>query len=117
MFYEQLEALCKEINTTPTNFVKTELNLSSSKVTAWKNGSIPKYEILNEIADYFNVTVGYLFDGGKKSSLSELTENEREIVKIFKDLTDTQQGIIIGRALSLAEYNNNDYSNKERVSL
>lgn len=113
MFYEQLEALCKEINTTPTNFVKTELNLSSSKVTAWKNGSIPKYEILNEIADYFNVTVGYLFDGGKKSSLSELTENEREIVKIFKDLTDTQQGKIIARAQIMAEQNEAEFLRKE----
>lgn len=113
MFYEQLETLCKEINTTPTNFVKSELKLSSSKVTAWKNGSIPKYEILNRIAQYFNVTVGYLFDGGKKSSSSELTENEQEIVRIFKDLTETQQGKIIARAQIMAEQNEAEHLRKE----
>lgn len=48
MFYDQFEKLCKERNTTPTQFTKDILNLSSSKVTMWKNGSIPKYEILKK---------------------------------------------------------------------
>lgn len=63
MFYEQLESLCKEKGTTPTAFVRDVLQLSTSKVTAWSKGSIPKIGVLNEIADYFGVTVGYLFDG------------------------------------------------------
>ena len=113
MFYKQFDALCKEHGTTPTKFVTTELKLSSSKITAWKNGSIPKYEILKAIADYFQVTVGYLFDGGEKSSSTELTENEREIVKIFKDLTETQQGKIIARAQIMAEQNEAEHLRKE----
>jgi len=112
MFYEQYEKLCKGIGTTPTKFTKEELKLSSSKVTAWKNGSIPKYEILNIIADYFNVTVGYLFDG---DSTSNLSENAKRIVSIFEDLTPTQQGEIIGRALVLAELNEAEYQQKEIV--
>jgi transcriptional regulator with XRE-family HTH domain len=63
MFFENFDKLCAGINTTPTAFVKDVLGLSTSKVTAWKNGSIPKYEILQQIADVFNVTVGQLFDG------------------------------------------------------
>lgn len=63
MFYDNFDKLCTKIGTSPTNFTKNVLGLSTSKVTAWKNGSIPKYEILQKIADVFNVSVGDLFDG------------------------------------------------------
>lgn len=63
MFYDNFNKLCTKIGTSPTNFTKNVLGLSTSKVTAWKNGSIPKYEILQKIADVFNVSVGDLFDG------------------------------------------------------
>lgn len=69
MFYEQFSILCNEIGTTPTNFTTNVLKLSSSKVTAWKNGSIPKYDVLKEIADYFHVTIGELFDGRRNVSI------------------------------------------------
>lgn len=64
MFYDNFAKLCTKIGTSPTAFTKNVLGLSTSKVTAWKNGSIPKYEILQQIADVFNVSVGDLFDGG-----------------------------------------------------
>lgn len=63
MFYDNFDRMCRKIGTTPTAFTKDVLNLSTSKVTAWKNGSIPKYEILQQIADVFDVSVGELFDG------------------------------------------------------
>ena len=59
MFYKTLTNLCKENNTSITSVVK-DLGLSSSKVTAWKNGSIPKGDVLSKIADYFGVTTDYL---------------------------------------------------------
>lgn len=61
MFYNQLENLCKKNNLTVTALLK-ELGLSTSKGTAWKSGSIPKYYTLKLIADYFNVSVSYLFE-------------------------------------------------------
>ena len=91
--------------------------MSSSKITAWKNGSIPKYEILQAIANYFNVTVGYLFDGDKKiSSSSELTENEQELLSIFAKLTPEQQNRLIGRAEAWAEQNDSEAIKKDKVS-
>lgn len=87
MFFEQLTRLCEAKNTTPTKFVTTVLRLSSSKVTAWKNGSIPKYEILNMIADYFNVSIGELFDG-KKGSPIELSEIENKLLSDFRSLSE-----------------------------
>ena len=109
MLYDNLKRLCSEHNTTLTKLLTEELKISSSKGTAWKNGSIPKYEILQAIADYFGVTIGFLFDGGEKVSLENLTDNERAILKVFRELTDTQQGEIIGRAKSMAENNSADF--------
>lgn len=68
MFYDNFAKLCTKIGTSPTAFTKNILGLSTSKVTAWKNGSIPKYEILQQIADVFNVSVGDLFDGGNEAA-------------------------------------------------
>lgn len=116
MLYDNFAHLCEEIGITPTKFTTDILKLSSSKVTAWKRGSIPKIEILQSIADYFGVSVGYLFDGGEKIRISELSENDKVILSIFKELTETQQGEIIGRAKTMAEKNNSDFIKKESVS-
>ncbi len=115
MFYKQLEILCKENGTTPTNFTVNILKLSSSKVTAWKSGSIPKYEILEQISNYFHVTIGELFDG-KKSSSSKLSENEQRILELFAGLTPIQQGELIGRAAILSEQNEAEAKRKEKAS-
>lgn len=61
MFYDQLKYLCESHNMTVTTFLKEKLNLSTGKGTAWKNGSIPKYEILHQISEYFDVPISYLF--------------------------------------------------------
>lgn len=107
MFFEQFENLCLKSKTTPTAFVKNVLGLSSAKVTAWKNGSIPKYEILYKIADYFGVTVGYLFDGENRLN-SKLTENQLEMLDVFDKFTDREQIEIIGAMkLMLKEYEGN----------
>lgn len=103
MFFDQFSRLCTAHNTNPTKFVTDVLHLSSSKVTAWKNGSIPKYEILNTIAGYFNVSVGTLFDGIKDSSTDQLTADEQKLLQYFKKLSDKSKGIVLGRAEQLAE--------------
>lgn len=59
MFWEIFQKLCKEKNTSPTEVMKT-LGLSTSKVTAWKKGSMPNGKILSAIADYFAVSIDYL---------------------------------------------------------
>ncbi len=73
---------------------------------------------LAKIADYLNCSVDYLLGRSKdkfnlKSPSSELTENEQEIVRIFKDLTETQQGKIIARAQIMAEQNEAEFLRKE----
>ena len=40
-----------------------------------------------------------------KPTERELSKNEREMIEIFKDLTETQQGELIGRAKVMQEHN------------
>lgn len=95
MFYEQFEILCKKNGTTPTEFTTKILKLSSSKVTAWKNGSIPKYRILELISQYFGVTVGFLFDGEIKTTAVPQTGNsgtkKEQLIKNYELLNDEGQ--------------------------
>lgn len=65
--------------------------------------SMLKADSLAKIADYLGVSVDFLL--GRKSCASELTENEAAIVAVFKNLTETQQGELIGRAKLMAEQN------------
>jgi len=59
MFFDKFKMLCNEKNTTPTAVIK-ELGYSSSKITAWKNGSVPNLDIAAKIANYFNISIDYL---------------------------------------------------------
>lgn len=87
-------------------------------VSAWRSrGTKPSIDLIVPIAKELNVSLEYLLTGEEqKSSLPELTENEQAIVKVFKELTDTQQGEIIGRAKVMAEQNGEVYLRKESVS-
>lgn len=84
MFYNQLEKICKQNNTTPTAFITGKLGLSSSKITAWKNGSIPKYGILKEIANYFRIPISYLFQEEEEENQNE----EIRLINAYRSLTD-----------------------------
>ena len=59
MFYERLIEICKNKSISVTALLK-DLNISTSKGTAWKNGSTPNSNIAQKIADYFNVSTDYL---------------------------------------------------------
>lgn len=113
MFFEQFDMLCKANNTTPTEFVKNVLQLSTSKVTLWKNGSIPKPEVLNKIAQYFNVSVGYLFDG--ETRYDSLPVDEQQLLTDYRKVDPISKAVIRERAKTLAEQAKN--SIKITVSL
>ncbi|HBI84830.1 MAG TPA: hypothetical protein DDX71_00865 [Ruminococcus sp.] len=103
MLYDNFSALCADAGLTPTKFTTDILKLSSSKVTMWKNGSIPKIEILQEIADYFGVSVGYLFDGGDVVKLDSLSSDERELLENYKRLNDKQKSNVSEYTANLAK--------------
>jgi transcriptional regulator with XRE-family HTH domain len=65
MFYQRLKKICDDRGITVTYLLK-DLHISTSKGTAWKNGSSPNSEIVKKIANYFNVSTDYLLGNDDK---------------------------------------------------
>ena len=104
MFYDVLDNLCKEKNTSVTAFTKDVLGMSSGNVTKWRNGKEPSREVLKTISNYFDVSVDYLLGRETPQIKSvvnftdlDLTEEECKFMRKFKKLSPKQQGYIMGK--------------------
>lgn len=83
------------------------LHLQKAAYTDWKSGKSKSYrKYLIEIAEFFGVSLDYLVYG-KEKKLSEikLTNDENRLLTYFKELSDIDKGVVIGRAEALAELN------------
>ena len=103
MFYDILLYLCNQHNTTVTAVIK-ELNMSTSKGTAWKNGTIPNGKILTLLANYFGVSVDYLL-GNDSAAVNNapLTDKQKAVLAIAEQLPDEDVKKLIDYAELLAK--------------
>lgn len=109
--FNRLIDICELHGTSVSNLLD-EFTTSRSAISAWKKGNI-NTDVLIKIADKFKLTLDFLLTGKENSSSSELSENEQRIIDIFKSLTETQQGQLIGRAEMLAEMNEEVYRQED----
>jgi transcriptional regulator with XRE-family HTH domain len=100
MFYINFTNRCKERDISPTALLKL-LNISTSKLTAWKNGSMPNSEFLIPISEYLCCSIDYLLLG--KEAPQALSPSENEIINIFRQLPYEKQVSIRERALVYLE--------------
>lgn len=74
MFYKNYELLCQKVGKKPYT-VAREIGLGNSNVAQWKKGSTPRPEILQKIAEYFDVSqavlLGFESDQKEKSPTPE----------------------------------------------
>lgn len=59
-FGDNLKRLCNDRGTTPTALLK-KLGVSTSKVSAWYNGALPKIEMLELLAEALDCSVKDFF--------------------------------------------------------
>lgn len=87
LFGENLNRICKAKGTTPTAVCK-ELGLSTSKVSAWNNGSIPKEEIMLMLAKRLECSVMDFF-ADKEDLAADIPadEDEADILRVFRTLS------------------------------
>lgn len=89
LFDENLKRICAAKGTNPTQVCK-DLGLSTSKVNAWYNGSLPKQENLLKIARHLGCSVMDFFEDINDTVAKEpelvLDEDENEIIRIFRTL-------------------------------
>ena len=89
-FYKRLDSLCKATGTSVTALLKS-LNISTSKGTAWKNGSIPRADVLQKLATALDTTPAYLMgetddpsEGKKNNPATAQDARQRDIVDLTR---------------------------------
>ena len=115
MFYDVYQNLCKDIGKSATG-VALELNIARSTVSNWKKtGTTPQADILQKVADYFNVSIDYLLEKeNEKTSPTESAEDEtleqllnrlknREEMKMLFKLADGATKEDVLRAVAIIE--------------
>lgn len=98
-----------------------DLNFKYSTVSEWLSANkYPRMDKIEILANYFNINKSDLIEEPpaepKKEEGTELSENEREMIDIFKGLTPTQQGKLIERARIMSEDNEAEAIAKENAS-
>ena len=93
LIFNNIIELCSEKNITVSNVIG-RFSTSKSAMPAWKKGNISP-DTLVKLADFFGVSVEYLITG--KESRPELTENEQDLLDIFRRLDNREQLKLIGR--------------------
>ena len=89
-FCKRLDSLCKATGTSVTALLKS-LNISTSKGTAWKNGSIPRADVLQKLATALHTTPAYLLgetddpsEGKKNNPATTQDARQRDIVVLTR---------------------------------
>ena len=86
-FQENLNRICKSRGTTLTALIK-QMGYSTSKVTRWNEGSLPKQEVLKELADILKCSVKDFFDDELElSEIKPQNEDEDDILRVFRSLS------------------------------
>lgn len=90
-FKENINRICKDRGTTLTQLLKS-VGVSSSKVTAINNGSLPKEELMLTLAKTLDCSVMDFFadeeDLGIKTNADYplLDEDEQDIITIYREM-------------------------------
>lgn len=107
MFFERLQLLCAGDTVKDVSGLLKTLGLSTSKGTAWKNGSIPKGDTLLKIASYFHVSTDYLLGntddpapvGQKEKAPADGGEpigpNKRALLDLVEDMSEDEMAALL----------------------
>lgn len=86
-FADNLKRICSERGTNPTALCK-ELGLSTSKVSAWYNGSLPKQEVMLMLARKLDCSVMDFFaDEEDLHEPKAVNEDEEDLLRIYRSLS------------------------------
>ncbi len=128
--YEKIKELCEKEGFPISAIGKTipGLSLSKASITGWKNGSKPRPEKIRLIADYFGVSIEYLTNDDATNiqtvqdnhgiigdthapvtimnGSTSLTEQETELLNLFRKLSVLKQSQLIVKAAEMVENEN-----------
>ena len=91
-FFENCEKIAKQKNVS-MNKLGEQVGVSGAAINGWKNGSYPKADIAQKVADTLGVTVDYLMTGKTNSGVS-VTPKELELLEYYRHTNDELKTII-----------------------
>lgn len=83
-FKDNFNRICREQGTTPTALLKAH-GIATNKVTAWNNGSLPKEEMLVNLAKWLECSVMDFF-ADEDDLENQLSADEKDILRVFRSL-------------------------------
>lgn len=108
---EYIEKELKKQNISVYKMCK-ETGIKQTTYQNWKNGAQPRADILKKVVIYLKISADKILETGyntpeKDPDQEDLTENESELLKYFRQLPDREQVKMIGRMEDKAkEYRN-----------
>ena len=96
-FIDQLKKICEDASIS-MDVLARSAGVSSSAVTKWRNGSLPRMSTLRAIADRYGVTVDWLlsddplpskWDSKKETSeYGTLSSTEKQLIDMYRELPE-----------------------------
>lgn len=84
-----------------------DLKIKTVTYNSWEKGkNEPSCENLVKLADYYNVTLDYLFGREFKNDLGYLTKEQFEIISAFLELEDGKQKKVAGYISAIKDEEN-----------
>lgn len=92
--------------------------ISEAAISDWKKkGTNPSADKLIIISEFLEVSVEYLLTGSENIRNSELSENEIELLNLYRKLSDRDQIKIIGRIEEILDNSTQNNSQSTQQSL
>lgn len=99
-FYNNFKTACNKKGISPSALL-TKMGKSNSIVTQWKNGSLPSVEIIPALTDALDTTADFLIFGNEH--FSDLSDDEKELIALFRQIPYDEQVKLIGRTEDIVE--------------
>ena len=114
-FYERYELLCAERGMKAQSQEMLDVTgVKSPSISGWKNGSMPKADVLCRLSTYFDVTTDYLLGLSevRKPTMGNLSEHEFLLLKAFREADAAgQQNIIFACQLEMRKAEKGESTN------
>ena len=102
MFATRLKKLRVSKDITQAEFAQI-IGVAQQTVGSWEKGnSTPNYEMLNKIADYFDVSADYLL-GRDANKLTFLSDEQKSLLENFDSLTAAGKNLLLELLRSLCK--------------
>lgn len=95
---------CRESRNMSQKFVALSVGVSPPMVSQWEKGiKEPSKETLIKLADLFHVTIDYLLDHETSTTENKLSEDENNLLSIFRLLNQTGKAVALRQCEALLD--------------